>query len=102
MTYGSARSGGSKEWIGRARRRVLGFPPDAEKRQLCAVSNDRKTMKTLGFFLLLAGWAIVISALALLAKEGARGLFVAAGMAVEITGLVFVMRAHPKPGGLED
>lgn len=44
----------------------------------------------------------MISALALLAKEGARGVFVAAGMAVEITGFVFVIRAHPKPGGLED
>jgi hypothetical protein len=59
-------------------------------------------MKTLGFLLLLAGWALVISALALLAKENARGVFVAAGVAVEITGLVLVMRAHPKPRGLED
>jgi hypothetical protein len=59
-------------------------------------------MKILGFLLLLAGWGIVLAALALLTKDAARGTFVVAGMAVEIIGLVIVMRAHPAPRGIED
>jgi hypothetical protein len=59
-------------------------------------------MKILGFLILLAGWAIVLAALVLLAKEGARGVFVFAGVGVEVTGLVLVIRAHMAPGGLGD
>jgi hypothetical protein len=59
-------------------------------------------MKTLGFMLLLAGWGLVLAALVLLAKEGARGAFVCAGLAVEIGGLVLVIRAHPAPRGSDD
>jgi hypothetical protein len=66
------------------------------------LSGAAKQMKLLGFLLLLAGWAIVLSALVMLAKEAPRSAFVAAGMGVEVTGLVLVMRAHPAPRGTED
>ena len=59
-------------------------------------------MKILGFLLLITGWLLVISALAILAQETARGVFVIAGLGVEITGLVLVIRAHPKARGAED
>ena len=59
-------------------------------------------MKTLGFLILLAGWAIVLAALVLLAKEDARGAFIFAGLGVEITGLVLVIRAHMPLRGSED
>jgi hypothetical protein len=59
-------------------------------------------MKPLGFLLMLAGWGIVLAALALLASAGSRGVFVAAGIGVEVTGLVLVVRAHPAPRGIED
>jgi len=50
-------------------------------------------MKLLGFLLLLSGWGIVVAALALL-HGGAVPAFVSAGFAVEILGLVLVLRAH--------
>jgi len=56
-------------------------------------------MKFLGFLLLLAGWGIVLTAVALLGTAGARAAFVLAGMGVEILGLVLVIRAHPAPRG---
>ncbi len=51
-------------------------------------------MKLLGFLLLLAGWAITLTAIALLPAAGARAGFVLAGIAVEILGFVLVVRAH--------
>lgn len=51
-------------------------------------------MKFLGFLLLVAGWLLVLSALALLAGGGPRAAFVLAGVGVEILGLVIVVRAH--------
>jgi hypothetical protein len=51
-------------------------------------------MKIAGFSLLLAGWIIVVSALVLLASPPARAVFVLAGVAVELLGLVFVFRFH--------
>jgi len=54
-------------------------------------------MKIAGFLLLLAGWLLVLSALALLSGGAARGAFILAGMAVEILGLVMVFRAHLTP-----
>ncbi len=59
-------------------------------------------MKILGFFLLLAGWLIALAALAILSAMAIRGAFVAAGIAVEVIGLVFVIRSHSVPPGLED
>ncbi|HXQ26618.1 MAG TPA: hypothetical protein VN822_09450 [Candidatus Acidoferrales bacterium] len=56
-------------------------------------------MKILGFLLLLAGWAIVIAAVALLVMEVPRAAFVLAGVGVEIVGLVLVIRAHPVQRG---
>ena len=52
-------------------------------------------MKILGFLLLLAGWAIVITAVALLVVDTPRAAFVLAGIGVQIVGLVLVIRAHP-------
>jgi hypothetical protein len=51
-------------------------------------------MKTAGLLLLMAGWLLVLSALALLVPGVARNCFVAAGLAVECLGLVLTVRAH--------
>jgi hypothetical protein len=51
-------------------------------------------MKLLGFFLLFAGWILVISALVMLGQAAPRTIFVLAGMGVEIVGLVLVVRSH--------
>jgi hypothetical protein len=56
-------------------------------------------MKIAGFLLLLAGWLLVLSALVLLARGGAQGAFLLAGVAVEILGLALFFRAHLAPGG---
>jgi hypothetical protein len=50
-------------------------------------------MKLLGFLLLLAGWGIVVAALAML-HGTAVSIFIPAGVAVEILGFVLVARAH--------
>lgn len=59
-------------------------------------------MKILGFLLLLAGWGIALAALVLLSREVARNIFVLAGVGVELTGIVLVVRAHPTPRSEED
>jgi putative exporter of polyketide antibiotics len=51
-------------------------------------------MKLTGFFLLLAGGGLVLSAVALLASSLARTSFVLAGVGVEVLGLVLIVRAH--------
>ncbi|MGA2598935.1 MAG: hypothetical protein ABSH09_18325 [Bryobacteraceae bacterium] len=51
-------------------------------------------MKIAGFLLLLVGWIIVLTAVALLKPASAQGGFVLAGIAIEIWGLVLVSRAH--------
>lgn len=51
-------------------------------------------MKALGFLLLLAGWGIAVTAVALLAG-GVRIAFVLSGIGVEAMGLGVVIRAHP-------
>ncbi len=51
-------------------------------------------MKILGFLLLLAGWLIVLTAIALLPSAAVRTGFVLAGVAVEILGFGIVIRAH--------
>ena len=56
-------------------------------------------MKFLGFLLLLAGWGIVLTALALLSASTSRVAFVLAGVGVAILGLVLVIRTHPAPRG---
>ena len=56
-------------------------------------------MKVAGFLLLLAGWGIVLSAAALLKASAARSVFALAGAAVEVMGLVLVIRSHIVPKG---
>ncbi len=51
-------------------------------------------MKLAGFLLLLAGWAIVLTAVALLRSDSSRTGFVLAGVAVELLGLGLAVRAH--------
>jgi len=51
-------------------------------------------MKLAGFLLLLAGWAIVIFAVALFASAAQRVGFVVAGIGVEALGLVLAFRSH--------
>ena len=54
-------------------------------------------MKTAGFFLLMAGWILVLAAIALLAADGVRTAFLIAGIGVEILGLVLFASAHRNP-----
>lgn len=49
-------------------------------------------MKLAGMLLLLAGWVIVVSALALFARPESRDLFVLAGLGVEFLGLILAFR----------
>lgn len=51
-------------------------------------------MKLASFLLLVAGWAIVVSAVALLPAAGPRAAFVFAGVAVELFGLGLAVRSH--------
>jgi len=51
-------------------------------------------MKLAGFLLLVAGWGLVLTALAILPSPAARTGFVLAGVAVEILGLVLAARSH--------
>jgi hypothetical protein len=54
-------------------------------------------MKAAGFCLLPAGWLLVLSALVLLKPGSSRGVFIVAGLAVEILGLWLVIHAHLIP-----
>jgi putative exporter of polyketide antibiotics len=51
-------------------------------------------MRLTGFLFLLAGWLIVLAAVALLAARLPRAAFVLAGLGVEVLGLIFVVRSH--------
>jgi hypothetical protein len=51
-------------------------------------------MKLTGFLLQLAGWSLVLTALAILPAAATRTGFVLAGVGVEILGLVLFARAH--------
>jgi hypothetical protein len=51
-------------------------------------------MKFAGLTLLLAGWALVLAALALLGPVTARTAFVLAGIGVEVVGMVLTVRSH--------
>ena len=59
-------------------------------------------MKVLGFLLLVSGWAITLTAVALLVRDVPRAAFVLAGVGVEIVGLVLVINAHPVRRGEYD
>jgi hypothetical protein len=51
-------------------------------------------MKVAGFFLLLSGGGLVLTAVALLASSLPRTGFVLAGVGVEVLGIVLVARSH--------
>jgi hypothetical protein len=51
-------------------------------------------MKIAGFLLLIAGWLLVLAAIAMLRAAGPRTAFVLAGVGVELLALVLVFRAH--------
>jgi hypothetical protein len=51
-------------------------------------------MKLAGLLLLPAGWAIVLTAVSILASAGQQAGFVLAGVGVEIMGLILLARAH--------
>jgi hypothetical protein len=55
-------------------------------------------MRLPGFLLLLAGWVIVLAAVALL-RSTPQGIFVVAGLGVQLLGLSFVVRSHVIPHG---
>ena len=48
----------------------------------------------MSFVLLFGGWAIVVAALVLLPPSLSRPLFMLAGIAVEVLGLIFAIRSH--------
>ena len=54
-------------------------------------------MRVAGFFMLLAGWVLVLAALALLPSAATRVIFLLAGLAVEVVGLVLAFRSHLRP-----
>lgn len=54
-------------------------------------------MRVAGFFMLFAGWILVLAALALLPSTGTRAIFLLAGLAVEVLGLVLAFRSHLRP-----
>ena len=56
-------------------------------------------MRLAGFLLLLAGWGIVLSAVALLKSPPARSAFALSGVGVEVMGLALVIRSHIVPRG---
>lgn len=51
-------------------------------------------MKFTGFLLLLTGWILVLAAIVLLPRQGSRAVFMLAGIAVELLGLVLVTRTY--------
>jgi hypothetical protein len=55
-------------------------------------------MRLPGFLLLLAGWLIVLAAVALL-RSTAQGIFAVAGLGVQLLGLTLVVRSHVIPHG---
>lgn len=58
-------------------------------------------MKLAGFLTLLAGWVIVLAAIALL-RDLPRTAFVLSGIGVELVGLIVVIRSHLVVPGAEE
>lgn len=73
--------------------------------ELCAIltvmasspANKVHPLRPAGFLLLVMGWLLVLSSIALLNRNGARAAFSLAGLAVEILGLVLVARSFIAP-----
>jgi hypothetical protein len=57
------------------------------------------TMKVFSLFLLVAGWFLVVAAIAML-RPGFLAAFVVAGLAVELLGLGLLARAQAAPSVL--
>lgn len=57
-------------------------------------SLERSGMKLTGFLLLISGWGIVVAALLILPPVVSRVAFLLAGVAVQILGLVLMVRSH--------
>jgi hypothetical protein len=55
-------------------------------------------MRLLGFFLQVAGWIIVLAAIALL-KAAPQTAFALAGFCVELAGVMLAVRSHLIPHG---
>ncbi len=51
-------------------------------------------MRLLGFFLVPAGWIIVLAAVALLRAAAPEGAFMLAGIVIQAAGLTLVFRFH--------
>jgi hypothetical protein len=51
-------------------------------------------MKLAGFFMLVAGWFIVLASMPLLGSMKLLTVFVLAGLGVEVIGLALVVRSH--------
>jgi hypothetical protein len=51
-------------------------------------------MKLIALFLLLAGWIIVLAAVALMGSAAPRAAFALAGAGVEVLGFGLLVRAH--------
>jgi hypothetical protein len=56
-------------------------------------------MKLAGFLLLLAGWIILIVAIAILPTQLTRAIFIIAGLLVEALGLMLATRYHRQSAG---
>ena len=87
-------SSDKKNRLAKASGRTLGFPracPNSVKLYVGEI------MKITGFLMMPAGWFLVLAALVLLRAYVAQSLFVAAGMGVEIMGLVLFTRSHLAP-----
>ena len=56
------------------------------------------SMRLLGFLLLVAGWTLVLAALALLPPGRSQASFVLISLGVEVLGSTFVFRSHVIPG----
>ena len=59
-------------------------------------------MKIAGFFLLVAGWLLVLCALVLLRPSPALQAFISAGLLIEVFGLALAVRSHMPLGGTSE
>jgi len=86
-------------WAAEARVPPAVHPEGTRLRQSDAIGCflQGSIMKLVGFLLLLTGWLLVLTALEKLSAPTPRALFVLAGFAVEVLGLVLVFRAHLVP-----
>jgi hypothetical protein len=79
------------------------------RRATCVILTDMEAspksidpLKPIGFFLLVMGWILALAAVILLTQAGARTGFILAGLAVEVLGLVLVVRTHISPAPERD